>query len=461
VRGVLLGGVVAGALHTVACGPCQPVAPPASRAASVPVVPDGLVEVGFNSVAGLVELVGHAARIGLLPEAARAVTVVGLEEAGIAAPLIVALRQPPGDVIVSARLRDRTRLVAALSVAVPSAGLRLERRFGVVDAVLDEAGAIRALLRIGDDAVLLAIEPTDAVATAALLDAVATGVLGERRVVDGPIRFTVGALPGIRRAHGTVTVAGSRVTLDGVVDVEDFLADVVRGLQSEAPPFACAVEEGAVIAARLPPVVGTVAAGGGVVDSLAVDAADAFTGRVVIALHPVPRGTPVAFDDRATLASLVVAAQPRVGGRAALEAALGSTATMASRTVAGRAVRTMAAPGRPWRDVTAVVDDGRFALGIGVDTPVDRVAATSSCPPSPTRLLVINGAQLRAAVGRLRPDLGLLGLFVHEGDAAAVGWPWTGLLAVDRWEVDATETGTHPEGVSAAVTVRIDLPPVR
>lgn len=433
----------------------------------VPMLPDVAAEATFAALGPFVDLTVRAARLGLLPPAAAAVSVTGLTEAGLGAPVVVALRPPLGEAVVSARVTDGARLAATLALAVPRTGLRFERRLGEVDALLDDAGVVRAVVRVGDDAVVFALEPADPLASAALLEAMATGTWPTRRVTSSTTGFRVGARPDVPETIGTINLAGDVVTLAATAVVEGALADVARGLRSAAPSFSCAAEEGAIVAARLPPVVGAVVNDAGLGGTLARDAADSFDGRVLFALHPPVAGTPLLSADRATLGALVVAARPRPGSRAALEAALGPVSPRPVRVVAGRGVRAVAVPGRPWRDVSAVVDDDVFALGIGADTAVDRVAAAATCPAAPDRLLVVDGQRLRAALARARPEGALLDMLAQGASDAAITAmaglppPWGALLGVERWELDANFLAERDTGVAVGLTLRVRLPPVR
>ena len=434
------------------------------RSAAGPlVVDDALAEVAFADVDAFVALARRAAQTGLVAEQAGALSVRALDDAGVGAPLVVAVRRSTNDVFVSARVANAAKLNAALAVAVPQAGFRLDRRLGSVDAVVDEQGLTRALLRVDDVDVVVAVSPTDELATAALLESMASGVGGRRRTLPASTELTLGTVGALRAAKGTIAVDGDDVVVDGVVVLDHSLDELVGGLRAATPSVACAVEDGAVIAARLPPLAGRVA-GAADVDALGLDAGDAFDGRVVVALHAPPAGTPVDLEDRATLASLVVAGRPRAGARAGLVSSLGVDAPTAKRVVAGRTVYDIVATGRPWRSLSAVVDDDVFALGVGATAPVDRVAAGGTCPPSPARLLVVDGRALRALVGRASPRLALLAAALGQADGTTLSWPWGAFLSVDRVEVDASPAAPERAGRGDLVTdvkIRVRIPSVR
>jgi hypothetical protein len=104
---------------------------------------------------------------------------------------------------------------------------------------------------------------------------------------------------------------------------------------------------------------------------------------------------------------------------------------------------------KPWRQVSAVVDDDVFALAVGAPVVVDRVAVGSSCADVPGRLLVVDGARLLQIAGRAAPELALLRTLGIESAAPGV---LRLLGALDRLEVSAM---TRPD--AEVVDVAIDL----
>jgi hypothetical protein len=448
-------------LTAAACPTAAPSAGP-TRPAGAIVAPDAVAELVFASLADVIDAGERASRLGFVPAVGAALSARELEVAGLGGPVALSVRRSTHDVLLAARVVDAERLRIALPRLLKSQGLRLERRVGTVDAVIDGEGTCRALVRIDAADLLLAPAPEDCLASAALWESVGTGLVPSPRRGSTSTELFVHDVPGARTASATVAVVGDDVIVAGNVVVDDSLADVVRGLNSTPPDFACAIEEQAILAARLPPLAGAIVGDSNLgVGTLGHDAADAFDGRIVVAVYAPPAGTPVLSDDRATLGSLLVGGRPRSGGRPALEAALGVGTDTVRRAVAGRMLVERGPADRPWRKVTAVVDDDVFALGIGVVDAIERVAATSTCPSSPNRLLVVDGRRLRAAFARVEPGLALLGLAASLSGAEAFSLPWAGLLAVDRWEVDARFEGDAPEGVTARVTVRLRLPPHR
>lgn len=426
--------------------------PPTEVVPGVPVVADAIVDVAFADLGVFADLVSRAAGSGLLPKESRLLSQSGLEAAGLAAPLVAAVRGS-GDLVVVGRLVDATRFVAALSLALPE-GARLERRHGKVDAIVVEGKDV-VLVRAGDGLVVVVIDPTDPLASATLVEALADGSLPavrrnptETTVSSGP--GLLAAVAGLRLLTGTLRAEGDDVVLSLVAGVSGDLVGLVAGLDAVAPAWACAVEDGAALSVRLPPasaqaLTDLVAAPGGSRDL------DAFQGRLLVALHEVGTGTPVVADDKTTWASLVVAGHPRVGGAATLRETLNEAAPSATpRTVGARIVKDLTGA-KPWRGVSAVVDDDVFALGIGAPVVVDRVAVGgASCADAADRLLVLDGRKAREIVARAAPELALLQGLGIDGALFPLGLRL--LQATDRLEITAAKQN---ENVRLGARIRL------
>jgi len=445
----LVGLVAAGAL-LAACPPPPPVD------TGVPVVPDAFVEVGFNSLDGFVDIVGRLGAAGLVDIDPARVSRSGLEAAGIAGPVVVAVR-PAGGEMITARLLEPTRFQAAVSLALGELGLRLERRVGQVDALLGKDGAVVALVRAGNGVVIVVVDPVDVCAEASLVEAMATGALAAPRRQPKAIDVSVAppkawstmvASP----ITGVITTGPDGVRVDATVPLTVDGRPLWRALSAPSPDTACAVEEGAVIAVRLPPVPGLEDG----LDDIGLGdfaALDAFDGRLVVGVHPAPSGTPVNGDDPSSLGSLVVTGRPSKGGKAGLQQSLDEAFAGAGtmRAVGARQVRTVVNADKPWRSVATVIDDDVFALGIGAVVPVDRVAVGMKCPPAPGRLLTVEGAGVVALIERAEPGLAIMRRF-----AQAAGLPVKDPLAtiggIEHLEVDA-----DPVSDSEAVSLRIRM----
>ncbi len=410
------------------------VAPPAER--GIPLIPDAVVDVAFAELGPFAELVSRLAGAGVLPAETALLQHGGLKAGGVAAPIVVTLRES-GEVVVASRLVDAARFQAALASCLP-AGVRLERRFGHVDAAVDATGSVLALIRADDGLVFIVASPVDGWGAATLIEALGTGALATPRRAPTGTQITGGPalgheIGGVEGLSGTVDVDGGDLHISLAAHLSGALADLASGLSSSSPAFSCVVEDGAAIALRLPPLGAQALAG--LVDADAGHL-DGFEGRVVLALHEPPPGTPVIATDRATWASIVVAGRPRDGGAAGLRETLASAGPAAvARTVGARAVQDIHVADKPWRQVSAVVDDDVFALAVGAPVIVDRVAVGSTCAQAPRRLLFVDGPRLLRIVGRAAPELPLLrSLGV---DAAVLPATVRALTAIERLEVAA------------------------
>jgi len=434
--------------------------PPAVRGVVVP--PDAVWEVVGGDLGAIVGVVDAAAGAGLLPIPAGRLSQSGLEAAGVAPPLAIAGRGSGGTVI-TAGLVDGVRLQAVLASVLPDAGLRRRRLLGQVDALIDEAGATRALLRAGNGALVVVLGPEDALAEAALAEALATGAvdaprreargLAWRLRVVGPLSDLVDdAIEGDLQLRGRDLVARGRAPLSGTPGA----VALASALSSSSAPMACVADDLAVLAVHLPAVAGL----GDVVDGEEEAAAlagipgglDAFEGRLTIAVLPPPPGTTPLPDDPATLASLAVVGRPRAGAAAALRASVDEAlagGVVEERAVGTRLVRSVGAASAPWRRLSVVVADDVFALGLGAGVVVDRVAAGGvTCPPG-GRLVQVQGPAAVALIERAAPELRVvrrLAAWSGADDPVAL------LAGFERLSLDAT-----PAADAGAVDLQLAL----
>jgi hypothetical protein len=415
-----------------------------------------LVSDDLDDLVGIVDLVGQAR---LMPFEPGRLSRSGLEAAGIAPPIAVAGRGR-GGVVVTGALVDDTRLQAALAAATP-AGWRRRRLVGRVDAVVDEADRTRALVRGGDGLIVAVVDPVDDLAEAALVEALATGAL------LAPARTSVGTTWRARLGEpltavfadsleGQVEVKGRELTISARAPLrqEPAAIAVATALGSSSTSVACVADDRAMLTLHLPAVPGLGEAVADVDDALSglPGQLDAFDGRLTIALVPHAEGTPVSVDEPASFVSVAVIGRPRAGGADGLRASLDEAMNgrrPETRTVGGRTIRSLGSAAAPWRRLSAIADDDVFALAIGADVVIDRVAAGGVvCPPS-ARLVTLQGPPLSRFIRRVPAELRL------EPRLRA----WTGLEdplevidAVDELTLEA-----RPTADGAALALRLSL----
>jgi hypothetical protein len=448
--------VIAGAVFAVStCSLIALSCAPPPLPIGVPTVVDAALEVGFADLDGFVDVVGRLGSAGVVAVDAGRLSRSGLEAAGVSAPVVVAVR-PGGGTVITAALVDAAKLQAALALASGPSGLHLERRLGSVDALVDAENNVVALVRGGDGIVVVVLHPADPWAEAGLAEALATGTLpGPRRT---PAAIDVRAQPPpawLSAVQGPILGAlrkdGDAFIVDARVSLLPPGRPVWRALSAAAPSSACAVEEGAVLSVRLPPVPGLDDELAGVVGDVANF--DAFEGRVVFGVHAPAAGTVADRDDLASLGSLVVAATPSMAGRAALQQTLTEAFAGAGvvRQVGSRAVTTVTNVKRPWRSLAVVADADVFALGIGSVVPVDRVAVGMTCPSTPGRLLSMNGPGVVALIERADPGVAVMRRLARA-TGVAIDDPLTALAGLLTLDVDAI-----PVSGSEAIDVRFRI----
>jgi hypothetical protein len=424
---------------------------------SFPAVPDAGATVSFATLDELTALLALAKRTGLVDPRVGNLTSSGLMDAGIAPPLVVSFRRSNQGMIIAARIVDERRARLALLQALVAMGMVSRRTLGAVDSIDDEDGKSLGLLRLGADTLLFAPSPVDSFAVAAFLETMASVPGAQSVEAVNSTAFTLGPTGFLQSARGTLDIDDNLIVVHASLSVTGEAAAFVSGLHSPPPDTACAVENGAIIAVRLPPLSGWSQDGVTGSSALGVETGEVFDGRVVVALHLPSPPTPVRLGDRASVVSLAVAAKPRSGSRGVLEGALDSPMTQ-RRQVGGRHFFDIAVADKPWRAVSAVVDDERFALGVGTRAVVERAAGSSSCPQNPDRLLSIDGPRLREAAVRARQDPELWAALVRLAAVADHPTLWDGLLKVDRWEVDARPVTLADGAATLDVTIRLLLP---
>jgi hypothetical protein len=426
---------------------CEAPPPPAPRGVVVP--PDAVWEVVGGDLGAVIGLVDAAAGAGLLPIPPGRLSQSGLEAAGVAPPLAIAGRRS-GGALITAGLVDGVRLQAVLASVLPDAGLRRRRVLGQVDALIDETGATRALLRAGNGGVVVVLGPEDELAEAALAEALATGA------VDAPRREAKGLQwrwrPGGPLAgvvddvvEGDLQLRDRELVARGRAPLSETPAAVAlaSALSSSSSSMACVADDVAVLAVHLPAVAGL----GDVVDGEEAAALagipgglDAFEGRLTIAVLPPPPGTAALPDDPATLASLAVIGRPRAGAAASLRASVDEAiagGVVEERAVGARVVRSVGSATAPWRRLSVVVADDVFALGLGAGVIVDRVAAGGVTCPATGRLLQIRGPAVVGLLERAAPEVRVVRrLATWTGADDPVGI----LAGLERVGLDATPT---------------------
>lgn len=423
---------------------------PATVLAGVPVPGDAVAELAFPGLDGFVDLVATLAAAGLIPVDHRRLSRSGLEAAGIAPPLAV-VERPTGGTWLVAGLADVTRLQGALSLVLPDLGLRSRRLLGLVDALVDDAGDTRALVRGGNGVVIVVVGPTDALAEASLVEALATGALaGPRRdpkVIawrlqpHGLAASMVGVVEGELRQQGGALSLEARVPLVGA---SPLTAGAFGGGQA---PSACMVEDGAVVVAHLPALAALVDAAG--VDDVVGDSADAFVGRLTVGLFATPDSVVADQNDLTTLGSLVVVGRPRPAGREGLGRSLTDAVAglpVTTKTVGTHEVQHVSVPGRPWRDIDAVVADDVFALGVGAPIVIDRIAAGVPCQPS-SRLLAVDGQGLLRLIERAKPEVQLVR---RVASLTGADDPLSMVSALQRLTIDG-----EPAGDGSAINLHV------
>jgi hypothetical protein len=390
---------------------------PAPVPSGVVVPPDAVWELvggGLDDMVGLVDAVAGA---GLLPVPPGRLSRFGLESAGLAAPVAVAGRGV-GGIVVTAGLVDATRLQTVLTALIPDAGLRRQRVLGQVDALLDEDGTTKALLRAGNGVLVVVLSPDDALAEAVLAEALATGAVeAPRRAprgltwrlrVGGPLADVVD-----EAAEGSLVLRGRELVARGRAPLRSTPGAVAvrTALAASAAPMGCVADDVAVLTLHLPAVSGlaTIIDDEGSAPLAGLPGGlDAFEGRLTLAVLPPPAGTSPIPNDPATLASLAIVGRPRSGAATGLRASVDEAlvgGAVEERTVGARVVRSVGASTAPWRRLSVLVDDDVFAVGLGAGLIVDRVAAGGVICPQRGRVIQLRGPAAVALLERAAPEM--------------------------------------------------------
>lgn len=437
-------------------GACAPSTPQPN---GVVVAPDAVWEVAADNLDDVVAIADIVSRARLSPLDAAAVSRSGLEAVGVAPPIAVVGRGR-GGVIVTATLVDESLLQAGLMTATP-AGWSRRRLLGRVDAVVDEAEQTRALVRSGDGVLVAVLDPVDDLAEAAFIEALATGALvGPRRQPRGttwrlrlapPLTTVVGDL-----VEGEVVVKGRELLVRGVAPLRQSpqAIAVAAALRSASGTMSCVADDRAMLTMHLPAVPGVGAAVSDAHDALSElpGQLDAFDGRLTVALIPVPEGTTAALAEPASMVSVAVIGRPRAGGAAELRRsfveAIGGR-TPETRIVGGRTIWSLGPAATPWRRVSATVDDDVFALGVGADVVVDRVAAGGVvCPPS-SRLVHLQGPAFSSFLRRAPAELRLAS---RLAELTGLDAPLDVIDAVEQATLEAA-----PSSDSTSLELRLSL----
>lgn len=373
--------------------------------------------------------------------------------AGVTHPIVLVERSSGGSMLIGGLL-SANLFRDAIQPELARLGLRGRRVLGDVDALVDDAESTRALLRVGSGMIVIVVNPVDVVAEAALVEALAVGTInGVRRNPDEISWRLRPPAPGalmIGSADGVLRQEGARVSLEGSLHSTAASLLTPATLAGALAPSWCVAETGAVLVAHLPSLTALANVAG--VNDLVGDSADSFDGRLTVALFAPPDGVAVDPKDVATLGALVVVGRPRSatldGLRGSVEEAIAGL-PMTSKTVGNHEVRSVSVRDRPWRDVSTVVADDLFALGVGAPVVIDRIAAGLTCPKS-ARLLSIDGPGLLKLIERARLDVQLLR---RVASLTGADDPLALLAAVERLEVDAQPaTDQQTVAISAQIT---------
>jgi hypothetical protein len=433
--------------------------PPATPGVLVP--PDAVAEIVFPTVDGFVQLIRSLGAAGLVPGEHRWLSRSGLIAAGVREPIAVAERSGGGSMLIGGLL-SASLFREAIQPELARLGLRSQRVLGDVDALVDAAESTRALLRVGNGTIVIVVNPTDVIAEAALVEALAVGSVNGIRRNPAEISWRLRPPPPtalmIGSADGVLRQEGARVLLEGSLHPTAASLLTPSTLAGALAPSWCVAETGAVMVAHLPSLTALVNVAG--VNDLVGGSADAFDGRLTVALFAPSDGVAVDEADVATLGALVVVGRPRAaaidGLRRSVEESVAGL-PMSSKTVGSHAVRSVSVRGRPWRDVSTVVADDLFALGVGAPIVVDRVAAGLICPKS-ARLLSVDGPALLKLIERARLDVRLLR---RVASLTGTDDPLALLAAVERLEIDARPAADPVDPQSVAISAQITFTTIK
>lgn len=292
---------------------------------------------------------------------------------------------PGGELIVVAGIDGSAAAELGVSLAGP-------RVLGDVRAVADDGAT--SLVRLDRGRVLVApgIAAGRTTEMAALLEVMATSA--HSAVVSPPpqgvlrVRVADDLLP-----LGEVELRMERSAGDEIVvraTAASATPAAVAALTAPVPPWACTLDEGALLVVAVPPL------GPGSLD-------DAFDGAMVVALYPRGDEPPTA-DDPLPNAALVVAGVPRTASSVEELRALLPSSTREERTGERR---TFAADAG--RRLRLVADERLLVVGYGAGAPVSRIDPHVTCPPDARPMVAGDlAAVARALPGILPRELGLV-----------------------------------------------------
>jgi hypothetical protein len=356
----------------VACEPAPLVAVPGARA--------------VLSVARAEDLTALHARLGaaglLGPEPRVDAMMAALAREAPADPLVVSLVD--GAVVVALPARSLSRLAAVVGEGAVAGEVVLggTRRARLGDtAVLVQKHRGRALVGVSLSSPVNVdgaadVRPADlglATVLEGLRDLPADGAASPPR--EGVVALRV---PPVGLEVESI-LDGDRLVLGGTMPA----GDAVRtALASRAPPFSCALADGAALVLAVPPLG---AAPAGIVPEGAAPDAERFTGRAVFALYPARAGParvgpthvddPEATGDPLAGSALIVAGVPK--DAAALDA-------LRAEIEAGGARRSATSPGlygtaAGARPLQAWVTPALFAVAVGHGTPIASLTSHPAC----------------------------------------------------------------------------------
>ena len=445
---------------------------------ALPIPDDARVRVDVPHLAALLDALAVRGRAWLPARAVEALAQLGPGQrsaAGIAedARAVLAVREG-GDVVLAVDAEDEARVRSTLDVLATKLELTVTTTPDGVRALSDATGRARALIVVEAHRALAWLDPSDLPAARALLVSWAhletpvspsanhDGALA-RLHVDGAwaSRHLEQRAAPVQSADLALRADAQALTIEGELALDADTRALAASLTTPATaePIACALERGAALVLRVPPLdAESATAVDGVAGTDVARAASArLTGSVTLAFYPPVEGTAARVDDLLSLASVIVVGRPR---DAAAERDLLASITSVggagtSETVAGHTLRTFAPRGLDaHRQVRAVVEPSLFALAIGTADALPRAlqATAASCGDAPLRLAAdgaVLGPLLERGAAAFTPLPERARAWLSGGDSP-IAW----VRDAGRWSlaVRAAAAGAHIE-------VRIAPPP--